>query len=89
MKVLKETKINKAIHYGDGYSGIEYVFDTPVTREEFVSFCEEKGHKMKGLDHHAWYEDHAKIENPNDEFGFNKNGPSDVWLYKWVRVYTD
>lgn len=89
MKVLEEKEVSKGIHYGDGYQGREYRFDEPITRDQFISFCESEGYDMSGLENHAWYQDHAKVEKPGERSWFPNDNPSDVWVYKWVRVYTD
>lgn len=74
--VINEEETWKDIHYGDGHRQIEYTFDREITRDEFLKFCEAKGHDLKPEG--AWYEDYAMIF-----------GEGSKWTYRWVRRYTD
>ena len=93
--VLEDELKWKPIHYGDGYGpAYRVTFKEDITEEQFIRYCKFRNWDLKRIDGWAWYEDHAVVHNSLWEkmHLINPNypcGPDKVWIYKWVRVYTD
>ena len=93
LQIIKEKDFHKDIHYGDGYDGVKYTFNKKISYDEFLEFCKKKGHDLTRLEGAAWYEDHAQVYSGlMEENMFHtdcKKDLCDIWIYKWIRAYTD
>ena len=95
----KRDKVTRQINYGDGYDGFVAYFDTPISYEQFISYCKSENLDLNKMDKYSWYEDHAHVSaspiksgnrwNTNDQPAAKPGQMSSVWTYLWVRAYTD
>ena len=89
-RVIEENHISKPIYPGDGYYGVEYTFEESISKEDFIEFCNLKGHDMSKLTGYSWWENHASIENRDDNiYVGSHNTKGTRWTYKMIKPSTD
>ncbi len=77
IEMVNSTRDYKPIHYGDGYDLVNYEFNRDITREEFISWCEEN--KLRTNERPRYpFESYAEI-----------SGAGTKWTHKTILCYTD